>query len=809
MKHYSRRELYALGETLGDSVTTAKVGGGRIYGGGGSGGGGAPTQSTSYQTNLPEYAKPYVETMLGAAQKQAYTYSPSGDIVGFQPYVPYGATVDASGNITNTAQQQAESAVAPFSPMQEQAFRQTAGLRMPGQFNLGTGYQTLGGIGSLNAGAQYNQMATSPGAMNAFMSPYMQNVVDVQKQEAIRDYNKGLGALNARAVGSGAFGGTRAALERAEAGRNLATQLGTIQAQGTQSAFDKAQQAQQFGANLGLQGYGQATQAGTALGNLGTQQLQAQQGIIGLQSQAGAQIQAQEQAKINQAIQNYALQQQYPQMQLSMMSSLLRGLPLQQATTQQYQAAPSAVSQIGGLGTAALGAYKLFGAKEGGVVPGYKAGGEITEMSGGGISDISRKVLMNPDRYSKDTIQRGQKNGLIDDYVGIALLNKKVKDAEKAKQRQAAAEAGQQVADQTILDQLKAKAAMLGIDNAPSNLPEFSAFDGGIVAMAGGGEVQRFQDTGLVVPKYIDKDDEGNFLPGAPTSQFGRDIRGFKDWYKNRIAESIVKPLAGVKGYFSDKAAIPEDKGPAAEPAKPPEIVIHRDDKGSRPPIDSSAANPSDPMTGFDFSGKGIDELIAGVTKNLDAQAAERAKDKKESAALRLIETGIGLASGESPYAGVNLKGAMPGIRGYGEDIRQYRQDEMKDIGQRAALGLKGYETKADLAKLGIMAPYYGAYADYLKSGKGKGATLGMGSIPPATADKIITRYEAYNADPKSAPFFSSLPKDVQTGLTKYKPGTESYARSLEQFKRYSDQHMNRYLNSLRGFSAKARPDEE
>lgn len=809
MKHYSRRELYALGETLGDSVTTAKVGGGRIYGGGGSGGGGAPTQSTSYQTNLPEYAKPYVETMLGAAQKQAYTYSPSGDIVGFQPYVPYGATVDASGNITNTAQQQAESAVAPFSPMQEQAFRQTAGLRMPGQFNLGTGYQTLGGIGSLNAGAQYNQMATSPGAMNAFMSPYMQNVVDVQKQEAIRDYNKGLGALNARAVGSGAFGGTRAALERAEAGRNLATQLGTIQAQGTQSAFDKAQQAQQFGANLGLQGYGQATQAGTALGNLGTQQLQAQQGIIGLQSQAGAQIQAQEQAKINQAIQNYALQQQYPQMQLSMMSSLLRGLPLQQATTQQYQAAPSAVSQIGGLGTAALGAYKLFGAKEGGVVPGYKAGGEITEMSGGGISDISRKVLMNPDRYSKDTIQRGQKNGLIDDYVGIALLNKKVKDAEKAKQRQAAAEAGQQVADQTILDQLKAKAAMLGIDNAPSNLPEFSAFDGGIVAMAGGGEVQRFQDTGLVVPKYIDKDDEGNFLPGAPTSQFGRDIRGFKDWYKNRIAESIVKPLAGVKGYFSDKAAIPEDKGPAAEPAKPPEIVIHRDDKGNRPPIDSSAANPSDPMTGFDFSGKGIDELIAGVTKNLDAQAAERAKDKKESAALRLIETGIGLASGESPHAGVNLKGAMPGIRGYGEDIRQYRQDEMKDIGQRAALGLKGYETKADLAKLGIMAPYYGAYADYLKSGKGKGATLGMGSVPPATADKIITRYEAYTADPKSAPFFSSLPKDVQTGLTKYKPGTESYARSLEQFKRYSDQHMNRYLNSLRGLSAKSRPDEE
>jgi hypothetical protein len=37
MRYYSKRELYALGETLGDSVTQSKLGGGRIYGGGGKG----------------------------------------------------------------------------------------------------------------------------------------------------------------------------------------------------------------------------------------------------------------------------------------------------------------------------------------------------------------------------------------------------------------------------------------------------------------------------------------------------------------------------------------------------------------------------------------------------------------------------------------------------------------------------------------------------------------------------------------------------------------------------------------------------
>ena len=42
------------------------------------------------------------------------------------------------------------------------------------------------------------------------------------------------------------------------------------------------------------------------------------------------------------------------------MNSMLRGLPLQTQTVQGYQAAPSALSQIAGLGTAGLGAYGLY-----------------------------------------------------------------------------------------------------------------------------------------------------------------------------------------------------------------------------------------------------------------------------------------------------------------------------------------------------------------------------------------------------------------------------------------------------------------
>jgi hypothetical protein len=170
--------------------------------------------------------------------------------------------------------------------------------------------------------------------------------------------------------------------------------------QGYNNAFQNAQQAQQFGANLGLQGLqtgltgmGQAGQAGATLGQLGSSQLGAAQNIIGLQNQMGQQQQAQEQQKINQAIQNYATQQQYPLMELGTMSNMLRGLPMQASTTQQYQAAPSALTQgigiAGALGS--LGQSGIFGKKEGGVVSSYADGGIASYDVGGAVkADLER-----------------------------------------------------------------------------------------------------------------------------------------------------------------------------------------------------------------------------------------------------------------------------------------------------------------------------------------------------------------------------------------------------------------------------------
>jgi hypothetical protein len=127
---------------------------------------------------------------------------------------------------------------------------------------------------------------TAPGAMSQYMSPYMQNVVDVQLREAQRQDDIAKQARAAQAVRSGAFGGTREGVVEAEAGRNLARLQSDIQAQGLQQAFQQAQQ--QF--NVEEQARLAAQQANQQAGlTVGAQNLASQLGVQQLGTQTGLQ----------------------------------------------------------------------------------------------------------------------------------------------------------------------------------------------------------------------------------------------------------------------------------------------------------------------------------------------------------------------------------------------------------------------------------------------------------------------------------------------------------------------------------------
>ena len=390
--YYSKRPLYALGDPLGESVTQRKAGGGMIYGGGGGGGSApsGPTNTTVTNTNIPDYAQPYVSNMLNAAQAQIYT----PDMTGFNPYTPYS---------TNP-----QDYVAGFSPMQQQAQSTVANMQTPQTFNsaIGQTQNTMNQFGRLgnqmgNAGNQYAQTATNPYATAAYMNPYIQNSLAPQLQLAQQQYGMQGAQEQANATQQGAFGGSREALMNGLNQQNSMLAQNQIIGNGYNNAFNQAQQAQQFGANLGLQG--QQAQAGALasqmsganqLAGLGGQQLAAQQGIANMQNQFGGQQQANQQNIINQAVQNYATAQQYPYMQLGQLNAMLRGLPMQQSSTSMYQAAPSTVSQLGGLGIAGLGAAGMYKAATG------ASGGQVKtkKMAVGGAIPMN---MMSPQQLTQ------------------------------------------------------------------------------------------------------------------------------------------------------------------------------------------------------------------------------------------------------------------------------------------------------------------------------------------------------------------------------------------------------------------------
>ena len=406
----------------------------------GGGGGGGPTSTTTQTSNIPDWLRPQVETALGAATQQIFNVDQSGNITGFRPYVPYST--------------QPTDYVAGFSPMQTQAFQSAANLQTPTQFGVGSTLASTAGQGALgttgtalgyggmgagygaqgaqvgqgalgygatgaalgqqaaNVGTGYQQMATDPSSVQAYMNPYVQASLAPQLQLMNQQLAQTQAQNQAQAVKQGAYGGSRQAVMQGLTQQNADLAKAQLIGQGYNQAFKEAQQAQQFGANLGLQGlqagmqgqqvglqgiqgalagtaqgiqgaqaglagvqgaqagYGLANQAAANLGQLGTAQLGAQQNIIGLQSQLGQQQQQYQQGLINQAIQNYATAQQYPQQQLAFYNSLLRGYATPTTSVANYQASPSPMSQMAGLGLAGAAAYGMAKQKGGSIKAG-------------------------------------------------------------------------------------------------------------------------------------------------------------------------------------------------------------------------------------------------------------------------------------------------------------------------------------------------------------------------------------------------------------------------------------------------------
>tara|TARA_R110000796_G_scaffold91460_2_gene195582 strand:- start:1963 stop:2988 length:1026 start_codon:yes stop_codon:yes gene_type:complete len=334
---------------------------------GGGGGGVNETTSTVTQTNLPEYAEPYITRLMQRAEEESTA-----------PYTTYEGQ-----------------RLAAFTPEQELAMSGKSGLAIagdPSQFTMASGitenlarnrikgpdgtFGTAIGSGQVLADQKFNQqtgvdVSGNPvyGNIDAYMNPYQQSVIDVA-QDAAREQSLRAGNLIAgEAAASGGLGGYREGIMQSEREGALTKQIADIQAMGSAENYAQAQAAysQDRNARLGAIGIDQATRQGQLgaaqqLGNLGFAGQAAEIQRMDQLGQAGTARQAMQQQVYDSGYQEFQDQLAYPRQNISFYQQALRGMPItpgQQVST--YAPTPSAASQMLGMGLGGLGLYQAMG----------------------------------------------------------------------------------------------------------------------------------------------------------------------------------------------------------------------------------------------------------------------------------------------------------------------------------------------------------------------------------------------------------------------------------------------------------------
>lgn len=264
------------------------------------------------QAEVPTSLQPFVTANLANA---ANLTNPN-----LNPYAGLGSYYQATG----------QTPFAQFNPLQRQAATESETLGPSGYLGQGADFAGAAGLGSLMAGQNYFGMASNPYAVGSFMSPYMQNVVDVQKQQAVRDYARQIPALQTQGIRAGARGGTREALLQSEANRNLQNQLQGIQATGSQQAYQGAQDILNRGTQFGLQGYGQGLQAANTMGQLGQNQFNQQLSAIQNRAAMGKDIFGTESDVAKARFADYQAMMNDPMNKVKFMSGILSQVPVSQ-----------------------------------------------------------------------------------------------------------------------------------------------------------------------------------------------------------------------------------------------------------------------------------------------------------------------------------------------------------------------------------------------------------------------------------------------------------------------------------------------
>jgi hypothetical protein len=330
-------------------------------------------------------------------------------------------------------------------------------------------------------------------------------------------------------------------------------------------------------------------------------------------------------------------------------------------------------------------------------------------------------------------MQMAQRKQIREDMIA-PILSRKAEMAEASARNQALKAQGQQP---TIMEQLMQRNAVaeqpapeqqtdVGIGQLPVNpgmFQEQSMAGGGIVAFAKGDLVEEMTE-----------EERAEYIRNNPYLQRSQAIAnipaGFADFIKEYNPITGSKFREGISGLFSGDGMSTYEKGRKARTGEIPMFVGDkptekgnlvaegkmRPDQNLQEVKNAEKRLADDAMKKFDqdtiaFEKERAAKLAANTntlagnvtTKNKEKpieavkedalskyekmlmDAGESSKDAREDAKyMRLLEAGLNIMGGESPYALANIgKGASAAAKGYGEDVRGLRKEErerLKDL---------------------------------------------------------------------------------------------------------------------------------
>jgi len=316
-----------------------------------------PTEQTINQTNLPDYVEPYFTRLLDRTEAESN-----------RPYEQYpGQRISQFG---------------PDSQEGFQGLRDIAGSGRPSTFGTAEGAFTNAALynpenlGFFGPNASFADQGTA----QAFMNPFVEQVLDRTRRRATERYQEQSIGRDADAVAAGAFGTSRADIAEEVARRDLNERLDDISAQGLGQAYESG--ANIFGRELGydqqnralnanvfsqnraaqLQAEQQRIAAGQGLMGLGL----AEEGVAGDRARSlaglGGAFEDRAQQGLEVGYTDFINQRDFDRQQLNYYSGILRGIPIQpQQEITRYEAPPNQLSQLLGFGLGGLGLSNQLG----------------------------------------------------------------------------------------------------------------------------------------------------------------------------------------------------------------------------------------------------------------------------------------------------------------------------------------------------------------------------------------------------------------------------------------------------------------